>query len=373
MLMRGPSRKLLIALLALVVLAFVVYQAGGMFHLGDFSGAKLLHAVRDARLSYLLLSIVAIYGCYALRALRWREFQRHVGEAHFWNIYQMTLAGFAAVFLLGRAGEPVRPLMLARKGKLPVADTFGIYVLERLLDTASTAVISVIGLLVFTSRAHDGEAASTLQTAAKTGGSLLAIGVLGATVILVYLRLRGSALLERQLKGWLSAHGWRGSLARIILGFIRGVQTIRTFRDLAAAVIYSAIHWALVVAVYFLVTQSFGGKLEQLSLGDVMLVLAFTLVGSAVQLPAVGGGSQALAIFAFTKVFGVESEPAVAAAIVIWLISFAACSLAGVPILIREGFSLGQLKEMAEHEKAAVDEGVAGGAHVAARPGEPAE
>ena len=371
--MHAWSRKLLAVLLGLVALGFVVYHAGGMFHFGEFSGAKLLHAIRGARLSFLLLSIVAIYGCYALRALRWREFQKHVGEAHFWNIYQMTLAGFAAVFLLGRAGEPVRPLLLARKGKLPVADTFGIYVLERLFDTASTTVIAAIGLLVFTAHAHDGEAASTLETAAKTGGSLLATGVLGAAVLLVYVRLHGSAMLERRLKDWLTAHGWRSSVAKIILGFIRGVQTIRTIRDLAAVVIYSALHWALVLSIYFLVTQSFGGKLQQLSLGDVMLVLAFTLVGSVVQLPAVGGGSQALAIFAFTNVFGVESEPAVAAAMVIWLISFAFCSLAGVPILIREGFSLGQLKELAEREKKVLEKEVAAGSGTATRLGEKPE
>ena len=91
-------------------------------------------------------------------------------------------------------------------------------------------------------------------------------------------------------------------------------------------------------------------------MGDCMLLLAFTLVGSAVQLPAVGGGSQALAIFAYTKVFGVESETAVAAAIVLWLVTFAGCSIAGIPLLIREGVSLGQLRELAEHEKEELDE-----------------
>src|SRR5713226_7797460 len=371
--MRASSRKLLIILLGLLVLGFVVYRSSGMIHLADFSGTKLLHAIRNARVSYLLLSIVTIYGCYALRALRWREFQKHVGQAHFWNIYQMTLAGFAAIFLLGRAGEPVRPLLLARKGKLPVADTFGIYVLERLFDTASTVVIAAIGLLIFTAHAHDGEAASTLQTAAKTGGSLLAAGVLGAAVLLVYVRLHGSAMLERRLQGWLASHGWRASVAKIILGFIRGVQTIRTIRDLAAAVIYSAIHWAMVLAVYFLVTQSFGGKLRELSLGDVMLVLAFTLVGSAVQLPVAGGGAQVASFLAYKAIFGVEDEAATVAAVVLWLVSFAVCGLAGVPLLIREGWSLGELRRMAEQEKEVVNEAVAGGADPTVRRGEPAE
>ena len=54
---------------------------------------------------------------------------------------------------------------------------------------------------------------------------------------------------------------------------------------------------------------------------------------------------------AFTTVLGVDREPATAAAIVLWLISFAACSLAGVPLLLREGFSPGKLRKMAQHEK----------------------
>jgi len=70
--------------------------------------------------------------------------------------------------------------------------------------------------------------------------------------------------------------------------------------------------------------------------------MAFTLVGSAVQLPGVGGGSQVASFLAYTTIFGVEKEPAAAAAIVMWLITFAACSLAGVPLLIHEGLSLGK-------------------------------
>jgi hypothetical protein len=52
----------------------------------------------------------------------------------------------------------------------------------------------------------------------------------------------------------------------------------------------------------------------------------------------------------------VESETAVAAAIVLWLVTFAGCSIAGIPLLIREGVSLGKLREMAEHEKEELDE-----------------
>jgi uncharacterized protein (TIRG00374 family) len=265
----------------------------------------------------------------------------------------MTLAGFSSVFLLGRAGEPVRPLLLARKEKLPISGLFGIYVLERVFDIASTATIAAIGLLLFQSHAHSGETAAKLQTAAKTTGSLLFAGVLTAAIVLVYLRLHGTALLERRLRGVVAAHGWKARFASIVLGFTRGVQTIRTWGQLALAVLYSTAHWFLVLLVYLWVSHSFGGKLANITLSDALLVMAFSAVGSAVQVPGVGGGSQAGAFIAFTAIFGVEREPAVAAAIVLWLISFAMCSLVGVPLLIREGWSLGELRRMAKSEEEA--------------------
>jgi uncharacterized protein (TIRG00374 family) len=362
--MRASSRKLLLGITGLVVLFYVAYRARGLFHFGDFSGEKLLHAVRDANLFLLAISVITIYACYALRALRWQVFQQNLGPSHFWTIYRITLAGFSAVFLLGRAGEPLRPLLLARKEKLPVSGIFGIYVLERLFDAASAAVIAAIGLLLFQSHAGGDETTAKLQTAARTTGLLLFAGVLAAVVMLVYLRLHGSALLERRLRTVVSSHGWKAKFASIVLGFVHGVQTIRSWGQLALAVLYSTAHWFLVLLVYLWVSHSFGGKLASISLSDAMLVMAFTLVGSAVQAPGVGGGSQAGSFIAYHEIFGVQSEPAFAAAIVVWLVSFAACTLVGVPLLLREGWSLGELRHMAEAEKAA---------ELASAPGEIAE
>ena len=128
------------------------------------------------------------------------------------------------------------------------------------------------------------------------------------------------------------------------------MQTIRSWTDLVSAIVLSFGHWWLVVAIYWLVAHSFGGKLAVLSFSDAMLVLVFTMVGSAVQLPGVGGGAQALSIIAFTRLYGVQQEAAVAAAMVLWLITFAGCTLAGVPILFREGWSLAELRKMRAQE-----------------------
>jgi hypothetical protein len=84
-----------------------------------------------------------------------------------------------------------------------------------------------------------------------------------------------------------------------------------------------------------------------------MLLLAVTLVGSVLQLPGVGGGAQVMSFFALTTIFGVEQEPAAAIAIVLWLITFAASTIVGVPLLIHEGLSMGELRNLARAERAA--------------------
>ncbi|HEY2117674.1 MAG TPA: lysylphosphatidylglycerol synthase transmembrane domain-containing protein [Candidatus Acidoferrum sp.] len=350
-------RKWWVLGLAVLVVAFLLYHSRAALHLSQFSGEKLWAAIRNANFALLFLSVVTIYVCYAVRALRWQKFQAHVGQANFGNIYAMNLAGFSALFLLGRAAEPVRPLLISRKDKIPLADTFGIYALERILDAACTAVLAAIGLLVFESSGHLAAEGTgrAFEKAARTAGTAFSIGAIVAIAGLIYLRFHGHSVLERKSQIWLASHGWRATLARVLLGFSRGVQTIRSWGDLVAAIVLSFLHWCLVVLTYYLIAHSFGGHIGTLTFADSMLVLVFTMVGSAVQLPGVGGGAQALSIIAFTRLYGVEQETAVAAALVLWLITFAACCLAGVPILFREGWSLGELRKMRAQEAEELD------------------
>ncbi len=347
--MRTSIRRLVFSVLVLILLVFLIFHFRSMVSGHNFSAGKLLRAVRQANIWYLLLSLVAIYACYAIRALRWVRFSRHLGPASFWSVYGLTLAGFASIFLLGRPGEPVRPLLIARKEKLPVAGAFGIYVVERLFDIATTAILAGIALLAMRQMQDEsGATPSSTVVIARSAGAALLLAPLLAIGFLIYLRAHGAEFFEERLAKWRNDIRWRGKLAGVVNGLVSGLHSIRTLSDLLSAVFYSALHWFLVALVYLWVAHSFGGDLASITLPGAMLVLAATMVGSVLQLPTVGGGSQLASFFAFTTWFGVEQEPAAAASIVLWLITFAACSLAGVPLLIHEGWSLGKLRHLAE-------------------------
>jgi len=119
------KKRLWLGAAALVLLGYVSIALGISFiYMTSAAGSSGRDSKRKSALHSARIAL--IYVCFALRAMRWQVFQKNLGKAEFWSIYRMTLAGFAAVFVLGRAGEPVRPLLLSRKAKIPVADTFGI-------------------------------------------------------------------------------------------------------------------------------------------------------------------------------------------------------------------------------------------------------
>jgi glycosyltransferase 2 family protein len=355
------SRTYLLLLVTLTAVGYFAYKFRNAITLEGFRWGMVVASLRHSRVSFLLLGIAGIYVCFAIRALRWMRFCRWLRPTRFWNVYSATLMGFTCVFLLGRAGEPVRPVLIARKDSLSMAGMFGVYVLERISDAVATLVLAGCALLMLqhgslaglTGHSVEGAASASIVRIARSTGVLLLAGLVAVIAFLVYFRYHGAGWLARKLDDSKWRHGWRGKVVLLLEGFIEGLQGIRTWEDLGALAGYTAMHWLLVAVVYDLVTHAFGGKLAQLSLGTVILVLAFTLVGSAVQLPGVGGGAQLATFLVLTLVLGVEKEPAATAAIILWLVTFASCCIAGLPLLFREGWSMGELRRMAQAEEEA--------------------
>jgi glycosyltransferase 2 family protein len=357
--MRATLRRLILALLVLAALVGLAYQSRHKIHLTDFTWRRFIQSVSQANVWLLLLAIIGIYGCYAIRAKRWQHFCHYLGPTTFWNTFTGTVMGFAAIFVLGRAGEPVRPLLLARKDRLPVASTFGIFFLERFFDFTAASVMVCLSLLVFPNKLSDAGADMNWVGRARHGAWLLLAAASGLIALLVYYRLHGAGAVDRYLERWRASGGMRSRFASAITGISDGLQAIRTGADLWIAVAYTAAHWALAVLIYQWVAQAFSDAFlhSDLNFSGAMLLLAVTLVGSVLQLPGIGGGAQIASIVGLTAIFGVEQEPAIAIAVVLWIITFAGSILVGIPLLIHEGMSFGELRKLARAEAEAEEVG----------------
>ena len=90
-----------------------------------------------------LLVAIAITGvAYAVRAFRWQYLLAPIGPTHFSVAFRTTIIGFAASFLLpARAGEVIRPYLLARRENLNATAAFATIILERLLDLITVLLL----------------------------------------------------------------------------------------------------------------------------------------------------------------------------------------------------------------------------------------
>src|SRR5262249_25347563 len=83
----------------------------------------------------LALAVVVISLTYLLRAYRWRALLRPLAKAELRDLFIANVVGFSAFFLLGRAGEVVRPALLPlRDRRVKTSAAFITIILERICD-----------------------------------------------------------------------------------------------------------------------------------------------------------------------------------------------------------------------------------------------
>jgi uncharacterized membrane protein YbhN (UPF0104 family) len=339
------------AVLALLIgLVYLQFRTLRTFHWSALSAA--FGSIRWPRI---LLAILLVYGAYISRAFRWSIFLRTTKPATPTEMMPAQFIGFTAVALLGRLGEFVRPYLVARRQQLTFTSQLGVYAVERVFDLFAAAGIIAITLSMSASVRylphHD-----DFRRAGYLG--LLAALVLAA--IAVSLRVSGprAADVARRLVGKLS-HKAGNSAAEKILAFSHGLGAIGGFADLLQVLVYSFLTWGLIAMSYVAVVHSF--RLPQLSgipAAQTILLMAGSLFGSFVQLPAIGGGSQVAIIYVLTSILGVGPEAATACALTLYIATFLSVIPAGLIFARAEHVSLGKIAKASEaEEEQLVEEG----------------
>jgi uncharacterized protein (TIRG00374 family) len=121
---------------------------GGLLALGllvlFFRGVDLTAlraAFRSADPRFLAGVVAATLVTYAVRAWRWGYLLAPLARVPFMRLFSVTLVGFMSGLIVPRAGEVVRPYLIARHHALATSAAFASIILERLVD-----LITVLGL-----------------------------------------------------------------------------------------------------------------------------------------------------------------------------------------------------------------------------------
>src|SRR6185436_12175279 len=118
---------------------------------------EVRQAVSHANPYLLALAALAISLAYFFRAARWGALLAPLSPAGLRDLFIATTVGFGAVFLLGRTGEVVRPVVLPmRDPKIRPAASFVTIMVERIYDMIAVVVLFAVNLLWFRPPANAG-------------------------------------------------------------------------------------------------------------------------------------------------------------------------------------------------------------------------
>ncbi|HEX6209280.1 MAG TPA: lysylphosphatidylglycerol synthase transmembrane domain-containing protein [Methylomirabilota bacterium] len=338
--MRSHLRTVFALLLAAVLLALF---------LRNTDLRQVGREMAEARLDLIVLAVVVTALTYLFRALRWQYLLAPVGRVRLSTALRTTIIGFAATALLpARAGEFLRPWLLARREGLSATAAFATVVVERLLDTVTVLLFFALFLLVFDPGA--GAADRTTFAQIKLGGLVTAAVCAVALLVLFFLaghpRLldRLTAGLTRVLPARLAATA--GRLLRLFAG---GLAAVRQPGRLAVALLLSVPLWLSIAVGIWLVTQAFHIALP---FTGSFLVLMLLVVGVAVPTPGAVGGFHYFYRLGVTAFYAAPNDRAVGAAIVLHAVSFVPVAIAGLLLLAQEGISLSRVERLARQEEA---------------------
>src|SRR5262249_2692891 len=160
--------------------------------------------------------------------------------------------------------------------------------------------------------------------------------------------------MERGLGG--HATGLRHKLAARVREFRGGLNTIHGFSELVQLIVVSVAMWYLIALAYHQVILSYGPPLRALGVPENFLLIFASMLGSLVQLPGVGGGSQLATISTLQRVFDIPPELAASCGILLWMVTFMSVVPLGLTLAHRERLSLRTLSRESQ-----VQEGLAEG------------
>jgi uncharacterized protein (TIRG00374 family) len=310
--------------------------------------AEVGRAVRDSDPRLLIAAIVLICSVYVSRAFRWGTLLKPLSAARFSDLFAATTIGFSGVFLIGRAGEFVRPVVLSmRDPRIRPSASLVTIVVERIYDMSAVALMFAINLIWF----KPPSAVDVSFERVRTAGWLL----LGATILglafLVWFRARSSLVIgffERLFSSWRFIPR---RLAKLVLGlFEQLAQALRVLvnvAELVETIGWTALTWLAIAGANFLVMRAFH---LQVGPGETIFVLGWALVGSLVPTPGGAAGAFHAATAAGLLFLGVHKETAAALSIVMHLVDFGPALFFGIFYLIRGDLSISKLRTMISPE-----------------------
>jgi hypothetical protein len=351
------KKQLIAGLIVLAAIVVLIVWGRDRIHF-DFAVFRSQLALADWR--KIGIGAACIYLGYVFRSVRWAMLLRHNKKVPLLSLLGTQVIGFTAVALIGRIADPVRPYLVARKTGLPLSNQIAVYIVERLFDFGSMALIFSFAMLwipdveIVKASSHSGLVSALMRHSLVSAASIARYGGLVITLLaalfLVAVRLAGGMVASfLEYAFGLISRKLGIAIGHKVKTFRAGLDIMRSFSDFAVTASLSIAMWVLIALAYLETIRAFK-PLVSATLPQGVLLMTASGGASIFQLPIVGWFSQigivAAAIYGF---FGVAAEPATACAATLLLVTFLGIIPIGLVWAQFEHVSLRRIAAESEH------------------------
>lgn len=308
---------------------------------------EVTQSLKQANPVYIGAAVLIICLGYLLRAKRWQVLLEPITESSLKELFATTTVGFAAVFLIGRAGEIVRPMWLPMRDERvrPSAAlvTLGV---ERIFDFAAIICFFAINLLWFDVPAgRENEFAYV-----KLVGFLMLGGVfLGFIALYVYYRYADRIIVRADK--WTDKEIVPRRVKRVLMSILRqlakSLVILRSGRGIAKVSFWTIMLWMSVAVPTWLVLIAFG---LPLSFSDALFVMGWAAFGSVVPTPGGAAGAFHAATAGGLIFLNTSQELAAATSILMHLVYFAPAVVFGLFYFLHGDISVAKFRNLLSSE-----------------------
>jgi hypothetical protein len=350
------KKRILVSAVVFLVLAALVYLQ--YRHWQSFDWGTFWAQIHRIKKIHILRAVALVYAAYVLRALRWKIFLKPVRpKVKVIELVPPMVIGFTGLALLGRAGEFIRPYLVARRTDLSISSQLAVWAVERVFDVGAFAFLIV--LAIFLPSALQSIPHPEYYGQLRDAGFILILGVAAAAVVATLISRSGEAIAQRiEIRFSHLRSGLGHRLAQKVREFGAGLNTIQGPLSFLYLASLSLIVWYVTALAYKEVTHSYGVDALEIPVSQLLILMGASMAGSMLQLPAVGGGSQMATIATLSAVFDVPPELAASCGILLWLVTFAAVVPIGLILAHHERLSLRKLSKESHTTEEAEEDGV---------------
>src|SRR5438093_9565845 len=228
------NRKLLLILILSAILAVALYRLTGW----DFDWSLFVSSLWNVQPGWLMASIAATLLTYVVRAFRWKVLLKPVKSIRVGPLISTNVLGFSAMYLIGRAGELVRPLWLTRCEQIPLTASVATIIVERFLDTLM--IIALFGWALLLVKLPS--AATPTVMLMKNTAWVMVAGSVAAMLFLFFFR----ANVERIVRYVPIAR-----LASLLKSFSEGLSFLDRGRSFGLVIAHSILVWIVIVLQFW--------------------------------------------------------------------------------------------------------------------------